>query len=162
MEILQLKGVISKRKKKNWPICCPFIYHNISAIPKEFHRRRVIAYLGFFQWVLFWIVLLLICVTAYVHLLLSRCYKDDESSIFGHLHNCCYSGASCPFLHNLLSNIQSYGNWLSSTIHLVLYLLWDCNFVWYVRIYGIWSQSGIITAIIINSYIWFQHLLVML
>ncbi|KAG2393278.1 hypothetical protein C9374_006809 [Naegleria lovaniensis] len=81
MEILQLQNQMKRTgRKKNFPICCPFIHHNISGIPNEFGRRKI-TYFGFVSWLLFSLVLVLNCVTAYITVFYPPGYSLDVTDM---------------------------------------------------------------------------------
>jgi hypothetical protein len=55
-ELSDLANTYQIPPKKNWPICKPFLYHNISGeIPAGIRRRA--AYMGYFGWMVFSLVL---------------------------------------------------------------------------------------------------------
>jgi len=49
-EIQMKEGVISDIKKKNWPICKPFLYHNIKEEIQPGLKRNT-AYIGYIAWI---------------------------------------------------------------------------------------------------------------
>jgi hypothetical protein len=48
-EIQVKEGVITSIQKKNWPICKPFLYHNIKEEIQPGLKQKV-CYIGYFTW----------------------------------------------------------------------------------------------------------------
>ena len=75
MELAQREAALEKREKeigsqeatskKNWPRCYPILYHDIGSIPNEFLRRKL-AYVGYFSWMAFIVVLFLNLIACFI------------------------------------------------------------------------------------------------